>query len=136
VIVEGEFAEDEEELITPAIEVTGVDVEDGGDVVLDVADGDSLGVKLKQGHGFVMKHGGAEIRWGAVVWFSSTTGWSPRRGRSLGGCSCRPLQGCAREGVGGTFGGRVALLGRGRGLLFRREGAGQSSIAGRGAFAL
>ena len=46
-IVEGEFAEDEEELITPAIEVTGVDVEDGGDVVPDVADGDSLGMKLK-----------------------------------------------------------------------------------------
>jgi len=79
VILEGEFAEDEEELITPVIEVTGVDVEDGGDVVPDVADGDSLGVKLKQGHDFMMKHGGTEIRWGAVVWCSGTTGWSPGR---------------------------------------------------------
>ena len=76
-IVEGEFAEDEEELITPAIEVTGVDVEDGGDVVPDVADGDSLGVKLKQSHGFVMKHGGAEIRWRAIVRCRGTTGWTP-----------------------------------------------------------
>ena len=83
-----------------------------------------------------MKHGGAEIRWGAVVLCSGTAGWSPRRGRSLGGSSCRPLQGCAREGVGGAFGGGGALLGRSRGLLFRSEGAGQGSIAGRGAFAL
>ena len=75
-ILEGKFAEDKEELITPAIEVTGVDVEDGGDVVPDVADGDSLGVKLKQSHGFMMKHGGAQIRWGAVV-RSGTTGWRP-----------------------------------------------------------
>ena len=29
VILEGKFAEDKEELITPAIEVTGVDVKDG-----------------------------------------------------------------------------------------------------------
>jgi len=41
------LAEDEQELIAPTVEVTGVDVEDGGDVVPDVADGDSLGVKLE-----------------------------------------------------------------------------------------
>jgi len=77
VILEGKFAEDEEELITPTIEVTRIDIEDGGDVVLDVAVGDSLGVKLKQSHGFMMKHGGAEIRWCAVGRCSGTTGWSP-----------------------------------------------------------
>ena len=76
-ILEGKFAEDKEELITPAIEVTGVDVEDGGDVVPDVADGDSLGVKLKQSHGFVLKHGGAEIRWRAIGRCRGTPGGPP-----------------------------------------------------------
>ena len=55
--LERKLAEDQQKLVAPAVEVTGVDVEDGGDVVPDVADGDSLGVKLKQGHGFVVKHG-------------------------------------------------------------------------------
>jgi len=31
VILEGELAEDEKKLITPAVDVTGIDVEDGGD---------------------------------------------------------------------------------------------------------
>jgi len=57
------LAEDEQKLVAPAVEVTGVDVKDGGDVVPDVADGDSLGVKLKQGHGFVVKHGCTKINW-------------------------------------------------------------------------
>ena len=32
-------------------------------MVLDVADGDSMGVELKQGHGFVVKHGCTKISW-------------------------------------------------------------------------
>jgi len=50
------LAEDEQELIAPTVEVTGVDV-----VVPDVADGDSLGVKLEQRHGLVVEHGRSEI---------------------------------------------------------------------------
>jgi hypothetical protein len=52
--LKSELAEDEEKLIAPAVEVTGINVEDGGDVVPDIADGDGLGVKLQEGDGFVM----------------------------------------------------------------------------------
>jgi len=44
VVLKRELAEDEQELIAPAVEVAGVDVQDDGDVVLDVVDCDSLGV--------------------------------------------------------------------------------------------
>ena len=44
--LERELAEDEQKLVAPTVEVAGVDIEDGGDVVPDVADGDSLGVEL------------------------------------------------------------------------------------------
>ena len=46
-ILESELAEDEDELVAPAVEVARVDVEDGGDVVSDIVDGDILGVQLQ-----------------------------------------------------------------------------------------
>ena len=46
-VLKRKLAEDEQELIAPAVEVAGVDVEDGGDVVPDVVDGDGLGVQLQ-----------------------------------------------------------------------------------------
>jgi hypothetical protein len=53
VALKSELAKDEEKLIAPAVQVTGINVEDGGDVVPAIADGDGLGVK-QEGDGFVM----------------------------------------------------------------------------------
>jgi hypothetical protein len=44
--LEGEFAEDQQELIAPTVEVAGVDVENDVDEAPDVVDGDGLGVKV------------------------------------------------------------------------------------------
>jgi len=57
VVLKRELVEDDLELIAPAVEVAGVDVEDGGDVVPDVVDGDGLGVQLQQCHGLMEEHG-------------------------------------------------------------------------------
>ena len=57
VVLKRELAEDEQELIAPAVEVAGVDVEDGGDVVPDVVDGDGLGLQLQQCHGLIEEDG-------------------------------------------------------------------------------
>jgi len=58
-IPKGELAKDEQELITPAVEVAGVDVKDRGDVIADVVHGDGLGVELQQSHSLMMEEGGA-----------------------------------------------------------------------------
>jgi hypothetical protein len=78
-----ELAEDELKLITPTVEVTGIDVEDGGDVVPDVADGHGLRVELEQSHGFVVKHGCAEV---------SRRRGSSRRRRGSSRCGPRRLR--------------------------------------------
>ena len=62
-ILEGELAKDEKKLITLAVEFTGIDVEDGGDVVPDVADCNSLSMELQKGNGLVMQHGSPKIGW-------------------------------------------------------------------------
>jgi hypothetical protein len=51
--LEGEFAEDQQELTAPAVEVVGVNVEDDVDEALDVVDGDGLGVKVEEGGGLL-----------------------------------------------------------------------------------
>jgi hypothetical protein len=51
--LEGEFAEDQQELIAPAVEVVGVNVEDDVDEAPDVVDGDGLGVKVEEGGGLL-----------------------------------------------------------------------------------
>ena len=63
VVLKRELAEDEKELITPAVEVIGTDVEDGGDVVPDVADCNRLSMELQKGNGLVMQHGSPKIGW-------------------------------------------------------------------------
>jgi hypothetical protein len=48
--LEREFAEDQQELTAPAVEVVGVNVEeDDVDEAPDVVDGDGLGVKVEEG---------------------------------------------------------------------------------------
>jgi hypothetical protein len=51
--MEGEFAEDQQELIAPAVEVVGVNVEDDVDEASDVVDGDGLGVNVEEGGGLL-----------------------------------------------------------------------------------
>jgi hypothetical protein len=119
-----ELAEDELKLITPTVEVTGIDVEDGGDVVPDVADGHGLRVELEQSHGFVVKHGCAEV---------SRRRGSSRRRRGSSRCGPRRLR---RDGVAGALGRVVAFLGHGHGLLLGLKGASQGSVACGRAFAI
>jgi hypothetical protein len=120
----GEFAEDEEELVAPPVEVAGVDVEGVGDVIPDVADGDGLGVKLEKGDDLVVQHGGTEISRGRGA-AREVTGGS----RSRGGSSSRSFLGRASEGVAGALGGRVALLSGSSGLLLGLLRAGECSLA-------
>jgi hypothetical protein len=42
------------ELVARAVEVHVIHVEDGGDVVADIANGDCLSVKLKESHNLVV----------------------------------------------------------------------------------
>jgi hypothetical protein len=51
--LEGEFAEDQQELLAPAVEVVGVNVEDDVDEASDVVDGDGLDVKVEEGGGLL-----------------------------------------------------------------------------------
>jgi hypothetical protein len=44
VILKKELAKGQHELIAPVVQVNGVDIEDDGDEVLDVVDGDRLGM--------------------------------------------------------------------------------------------
>jgi len=62
VILEGELAEGQQKLITPVVEVTGVDAEDDRDETPDVGDDNRLGVELQEGGGLLKEHGGVEIR--------------------------------------------------------------------------
>jgi len=61
-VLKRKLAEDEEKLIAPTAEITRIDVEDGGDVVPDVVDRNSLRVELEESHSFVVKHGCTQIR--------------------------------------------------------------------------
>jgi hypothetical protein len=51
--LEREFAEDQQELTVPAVEVVGVNVEDDVDEAPDVVDGDGLAVKVEEGGGLL-----------------------------------------------------------------------------------
>jgi hypothetical protein len=51
--LERKFAEDQQELIAPTVEVVGVDVENDVDEAPDVVDGDGLGVKVQEGGGLL-----------------------------------------------------------------------------------
>jgi len=72
-------------LIALAAEITGIDVEDGGDVVQGVADRNGLRVEFEESHSFVVKHGCAQIR------HQRTSRWRTRRLRRDGGSSSRVL---------------------------------------------
>jgi hypothetical protein len=53
VCLQGKFAEDQQKLVAPPVEVVGVDVEDDVDEAPDVVDGDGLGVKVEEGGGLL-----------------------------------------------------------------------------------
>jgi hypothetical protein len=123
VVLEGELAEDEEELIAPPGEGPRIDVEDGGDVVPDVADGDGLGVELQKGNGFVVEHGCAKI---------SRRGTSRSRTRGLRCHGSSPFQGSPGQSVAGPLGRGVVLLRSGGGFRLSLEGVRQGGGASLG----
>jgi hypothetical protein len=63
VCLEGEFAEDQQELIAPSVEVVGVNVEDDVDEASDVVDGDDLIMKVEEGGGLLEQQGRVKVSW-------------------------------------------------------------------------
>jgi hypothetical protein len=61
VCLEGEFAEDQQELIAPSVEVVGANVEDDVDKTLNVVDGNGLGVKVEEGGGLLKQQGRVKV---------------------------------------------------------------------------
>ena len=55
VCLQGEFAEDQQKLVAPSVEVVGIDVKDDVDEAPNVVDGDGLGVKVEEGGGLLEK---------------------------------------------------------------------------------
>ena len=131
-IPKGELAKDEQELITPAVEVAGVDVKDRGDVIADVVHGDGLGVELQQSHGLMMEEGGAQI---GRRWSRAARGRARRFWWRHGGSSGRVCLGRASQGGAGALSGLVAGL-RGGGFLLGLLSAGKGCVPGGHAFAL
>jgi hypothetical protein len=57
VCLKGEFAEDQQKLMAPSVEVVGVDVEDDVDEAPDVVDGNGLGVNVEEGGSLLEQQG-------------------------------------------------------------------------------
>ena len=119
VILQGELAGGEEELIAPPRVVPGVEVEEDGDEAADVLDGHRLSMEIQDGGGLVHQHGLVEI--GAV----DDLGVRVVLGFIIGGGGVGDgaRVGRALEGVAGTGGSGVAFLGGGGG--FELSGLGE-----------
>jgi hypothetical protein len=123
VAVQGVFASDEKELITPAGVVVVGEVEDNVNETPDVLHSDGMGVEVDDRSSLMKEDGVVE----ALV---STTCWIKEVGlivvdrtaiggslSSEGACMC-----CALESSANTFGGNIALPGRGGRLLLCLKG--------------
>ncbi|XP_039831974.1 uncharacterized protein LOC120692666 [Panicum virgatum] len=134
VILDGELAEGEQKLITPSVEVTGVDVEDDRDEAADVGDGDRLRMQIQEGSSLVKEQGRVEIGGDAVtvavrglrraegVFGGGALAGRARQGGIAGGSSCRGLLLGLR---GACHGGVVLVLPRlGEALCLQSGGAG------------
>jgi hypothetical protein len=123
--LEREFAEDQQELIAPTVEVVGVDVENDVDEAPDIVDGDGLGVKVQEGSDLLEQQ-----RRVKVCRASCRRGRPARRGLhgsgglQGGGGGERPFPVRAGDGGGAGFGG----VG---GLLFSLGEASEGRIVGR-----
>jgi hypothetical protein len=127
------LADDEEDLVAPAVIVAGGEVEDDVDEVLDVLHVGRLGVQMNQGGGLVCEHGevqrigvgaGFAVDGGVVL---HILGVVVGVGNSFSGDGTRG----SRLGVGGAnaFGGVVALLRGEGGLLLGGFGFSESDVA-------
>jgi hypothetical protein len=129
VAIQGVFASDEKELITPAGVVVVGEVEDDVNETPDVLHSDGLGVEVDDRSSLVKEDGVVE----ALV---STTRWIREVGLSIvdraaigGSLSSKGARmGCALESSANTGGGNIALLGHGGRLLLCLKGLGESSI--------
>ena len=112
-ILERELAKSEQDLITPATEVAGVDVEDDQDEAADVVDSHRLGVQVQEGSCLLKEHGGVQIHL-CSEGAQARGGW-----RGKGSRGGRPVLGSKRPGgVQGLGGGRGGLGGtRHRGVV-------------------
>jgi hypothetical protein len=113
VCLEGEFAEDQQKLIAPSVEVVGVDVEDDVDEAPDVVDGNGLGVKVEEGGGLLEQQGRVKVSRTSCRLSRPTCRRIHRSGGVYGGGGCggaRPFP--FRVGDGGvtSFGGVGGLL--------------------------
>ena len=88
-ILKRELAKSEQELITPATEVAGVDVEDDRDEVTDVGDGDCLRMQIQEGSSLVKEQG---LSWRGIG--------RRRRGRGGRGTVEGRRASTARQGAG------------------------------------
>ena len=91
----------------PAIEITGVDVEDDRDETPDVGDGDRLGMQVQEGRNLLKEHGGVEVGWHSEGAQTGARGlwWDD------GECgSCPFLGGAATGDVQGLCGGNSLLI--------------------------
>jgi hypothetical protein len=129
VAVQGVFASDEKELITPASVVVVGEVEDDVNEAPDVLHSDGLGVEVDDRSSLVKEDGVVEAlvittRWIRVVGLSIID--RAAIGGSLSSKGAR--MGCALESSANPGGSNIALLGRGGRLLLCLKGLGESSI--------
>jgi len=112
VILKRELAKSEQQLITPATEVAGVDVEDDQDEATNVVDGHRLGVQVKEGSGLLKEHGRVQIHLHSEG-ARASGGW-----RGEGSRGGRPLLDSKRPGgIQGLGGGRRLGDARHRGVV-------------------
>jgi hypothetical protein len=115
VVLQGVLADDEEELITPALVIVVGEVEDDVHQVADVLDTGGVVVQVDDGGGLMGHHGLVEI--------------------GVGNCLVRDVRGSVSVGIRGAEGGLsargggVALLGGGNGLLLGLLGFGEGGVA-------
>ena len=117
-VLQGELAEDEQELLTPHGVVAGGDVEDDGDEAPDVLNRNSLGVQVQNGGRFVKQHGVVDVVDRLVVVLVRRRG-----GGWIGGISRCALLGSKEERLAKALGGGVMLLGCSVGELLGLGGA-------------
>jgi hypothetical protein len=129
VAVQGVFASDEKELITPASVVVVGEVEDDVNETPNVLHSDGLGVEVDDRNSLVKEDGVVEAlvittRWIRVVGLSIVD--RAAIGGSLSSKGAR--MGCALESSANPGGSNIALLSRGGRLLLCLKGLGESSI--------
>jgi hypothetical protein len=126
-VLKGILPDNEEELITPPIEVPGVEVEDHRDEVADVLDRNRLGVEVYNSSSLMKEQVAVQII--GVVMVGGVVGEFVLIVRIRRSRSSRALLLSACKGVAGAGGRGIAFLGGGFGFLLGLSGARKGSHA-------